>query len=135
MSTDSTPDGTAKPGDTATGGPAPAPPPVAPDRPVVDGATMSVEELEAQIAAETEALGDERRQEVDALRAEVGDTAAELADRFDVAARARARKDETVAAVRARAGWLGPAAVAAVTVLVVLLARRRSARGGGRSRG
>jgi hypothetical protein len=103
------------------GGPARASVPVAPDRPVVDGASMSVDELEAEIAAEVEELGDERHQEVDQLRTEVADTAAELSTRFDVAARARAAKDETLA----RVGWWGPAALAAAAVLVVLLARRR----------
>ncbi|OZM78735.1 hypothetical protein [Pseudonocardia sp. MH-G8] len=136
MRTSSTPEGTPNTGDTArSGGTRSGGDPVAPDRPVVDGATMSVEELEAEIEIESEIeeLGDERHQEVDELRAEVGATATELTARFDVAERARAGRDETVAALRtaaagasARAGWRGPAAIAAVTVLVVLLVRRRS---------
>src|SRR3954470_14354369 len=68
--------------------------PVAPDRPVVDGRTMSPEELREEV----EELRDERVVHIEELRAELGDTVEELASRFDVSARVQARKDETVAA-------------------------------------
>jgi hypothetical protein len=115
--------------------------PLAPDRPYVDGATASPEELRAEV----EKLRDEDRQHVDELREEVGDSVAELAARFDVKSRVTEKKDEAVANVheqvgRARAaaaegagtalsnpGPLFGALAALVLLLVVVLRRRRRA--------
>lgn len=118
-------------------------PPLADDRPYVDGSAASPEELRAEV----ERLSNEERQHVDDLREEVGDSLAELASRFDVKARVAGRKDEAVAAVhqhvdRARhvaadraaavkdtaSGKPGLVAgvVAALLVLVVVLRRRRA---------
>ena len=58
-------------------------PPLADDRPYVDGTAVSAEELRAEV----ERLSNEERQHVDDLREEVGDSLAELASRFDVKAR------------------------------------------------
>ena len=117
-------------------------PPLAPDRPYVDGAAMSAGELRAEV----ERLSDEDRQHVDDLREEVGDSLAELASRFDVRSRVAERKDEAVASVqqgvdRARTAVAGragavkdtarqkPGVVAgvagAVLVLLVVVLRRR----------
>jgi ElaB/YqjD/DUF883 family membrane-anchored ribosome-binding protein len=125
-------------------------PPLAPDRPVVDGTEKSSEEIRAEV---DQLAADEQRR-VDELRAEVGDTVGELAARFDVPARARAKRDETVAKVQARKDeavatvsqqvdrarrvmadtassvsgtpWAKPAAIAgAVVVLLLVLLRLR----------
>jgi ElaB/YqjD/DUF883 family membrane-anchored ribosome-binding protein len=117
-------------------------PPLAPDRPYVDGASASPEELRAEV----ERLSNEERQHVDDLREEVGDSVAALASRLDVKARMAGRKDEAVASVhqqvgRARTAVAGSAATAkdtarqkpgvvagvgaAVLVLLVVLLRRR----------
>jgi ElaB/YqjD/DUF883 family membrane-anchored ribosome-binding protein len=117
-------------------------PPLAADRPFVDGTAASPEELRAEV----ERLSNEDRQHVDDLREEVGDSIAELASRFDVKSRVAERKDDAVAAAhervdRARAAaadtavaakdtarenpGLVAAAAAAVLVVVVLLLRRR----------
>ena len=117
-------------------------PPLAADRPYVDGAAMSADELRAEVAR----LSDEDRQHVDDLREEVGDSLAELASRFDVRSRVAERKDEAVASVqqgvdRARTAVVGRAGTAAdtarqkpglvagvataVLVLLVILLRRR----------
>jgi hypothetical protein len=105
-------------------------PPLAADRPFVDGTAASSEELRAEV----ERLTDEDRQHVDELREELGDSVAALAEKLDVGARVRARKDEALVAVqeRATAAREKPGAVAALTavvallvLLVVLLRRRR----------
>ena len=70
-------------------------PPLADDRPYVDGTAVSAEELRAEV----ERLSNEDRQHVDDLREEVGDSLAELKARLDVKARVAERKDEAVAAV------------------------------------
>jgi ElaB/YqjD/DUF883 family membrane-anchored ribosome-binding protein len=120
-----------------------AAPPLAADRPYVDGTTTSPEELRAEV----ERLSNEERQHVDDLREEVGDSIAELAARFDVKARVAERKDDAVATVhqqvdRARTavtdgtaaatdtarqnpGLVAGAAAAVLVVLVLLLRRRR----------
>ena len=121
-----------------------AAPPLAADRPFVDGTAVSPEELRAEV----ERLSQEDRQHVDDVRAEVGDSLAELASRFDVKARMAERKDEAVATVsgqvdRARTAVAGGAATAkdtarqrpavvagaaaAVVALLVILLRRRRA--------
>jgi hypothetical protein len=120
-------------------------PPLAEDRPYVDGTAASAEELRAEV----ERLSNEERQHVDDLREEVGDSLAELAARFDVKARVAERKEEAVAAVhqhvdRARhvaadraAAAKGTAAekpglvvgvAAALLVLLVVVLRRRRRR-------
>jgi ElaB/YqjD/DUF883 family membrane-anchored ribosome-binding protein len=117
-------------------------PPLAADRPYVDGTTASPEELRAEV----ERLSHEERQHVDDLREEVGDSVAELAARFDVKARVAGKRDDAVATVhqqvgRARAAategavaakdtarqqpGVFVAAAAALVVLVALLLRRR----------
>ena len=118
-------------------------PPLAADRPYVDGTAVSAEDLRAEV----ERLSNEDRQHVDDLREEVGDSLAELKARFDVKARVAERKDEAVAAVhqhvdRARhvavdraasakdtaaekPGLVAGVAAALVVLLVVVLRRRR----------
>jgi ElaB/YqjD/DUF883 family membrane-anchored ribosome-binding protein len=118
-------------------------PPLADDRPYVDGSAVSAEELRAEV----ERLSNEERQHVDDLREEVGDSLAELASRFDVKARVAERKEETVAAVHEhvdrarhvaadraaaakqtageRPGLVAGIAAALLVLLVVVLRRRR----------
>jgi MYXO-CTERM domain-containing protein len=119
--------------------------PVAPDRPVVDGRTLSPEELREEV----EELRDERVVHIEELRAELGDTVEELASRFDVPARVQARKEETVAAALQQVDQLyrlvtdkvaevrrfvqekpgaAAGAAAALLLLIVLRRRRRKAR-------
>jgi hypothetical protein len=106
------------------------PGPVAADRPVVDGATTSPDELRA----EADELGAPDRRRVEELRADVAATADELSARLDVPARVRAGKDRATADLRAASaealehpGVLG-AAGAAVLLVVALLLRRRARR-------
>lgn len=118
-------------------------PPLAADRPYVDGASASPEELRAEVRR----LSNEERQHVDDLREEVGDSVAALASRFDVKARVSGKRDDAVATVqqqvgRARAaavdgavvakdtarqkpGVLAAAGAALLVLLVVVLRRRR----------
>jgi MYXO-CTERM domain-containing protein len=118
-------------------------PPLADDRPYVDGTAASAEELRAEV----ERLSNEDRQHVDDLREEVGDSLAELKARLDVKARVAERKDEAVAAVhrhvdRARhvavdrtasakdtaaekPGLVAGIAAALLVLLLVVLRRRR----------
>ena len=110
-------------------------PPLADDRPYVDGTAVSAEELRAEV----ERLSNEDRQHVDDLREEVGDSLAELKARFDVKARVAERKDEAVAAVHQhvdraasakdtaaeKPGLAAGIAAALVVLLVVVLRRRR----------
>jgi ElaB/YqjD/DUF883 family membrane-anchored ribosome-binding protein len=119
-----------------------AAPPLAADRPYVDGTAASPEELRAEV----ERLSNEERQHVDDLREEVGESIAALASRLDVKARVAERKDEAVSAAhqqvdRARSAAADSAlaakdtarenpgliagAAAALLVLLVLLVRRR----------
>jgi hypothetical protein len=120
-----------------------AAPPLAADRPFVDGTAASPEELRAEV----ERLSNEERQHVDDLREEVGDSLAELASRFDVKSRVAGRKDQAVAtahqqADRARTavtesavaakntarqnpGVLAGLGAAVLLVLVIVLRRRR----------
>ncbi|MCE0767251.1 DUF3618 domain-containing protein [Pseudonocardia kujensis] len=89
------------------------------DRPVVDGTRATPQELRAEV----ERLTEDRRQEVDELRDDIGATVHELAGRLDVPSRAKAR-------LRAvpPAAWAGAAGAAAgATGLVVLLRSRRNA--------
>ncbi|WP_433504890.1 hypothetical protein ACQP04_36000 [Pseudonocardia halophobica] len=89
------------------------------DRPVVDGTRATPEELRAEV----ERLTDERRQEADELREDIGATVHELAERLDVPSRAKARL-RSVPPV----AWAGAAGAAAlVTGLVMLLKARRNA--------
>jgi hypothetical protein len=120
-------------------------PPLAEDRPYVDGTAATAEELRAEV----ERLSNEDRQHVDDLREEVGDSLAELAARFDVKARVAERKDEAVAAVHqhvdharhvaadravaakgiaAEKPGLVAGVAAAVLVLLVVVVRRRRRR-------
>ena len=118
-------------------------PPLAADRPYVDGTTASPEELRAEV----ERLSNEERQHVDDLREEVGDSIAELASRFDVKSRVAERKDEAVASMHQRAdrartavtesaltakdtarqnpGVLAGIGAAVLLLLVIVLRRRR----------
>jgi transposase-like protein len=118
-------------------------PPLAADRPYVDGTAATPEELRAEVRR----LSDEDRQHVDDLREEVGDSVAALASRFDVKARVSGKRDDAVATVqqqvgRARAaavegavvakdtarqkpGVLAAAGAALLVLLVVVLRRRR----------
>ncbi|MDT7580591.1 MAG: hypothetical protein QOK35_1855 [Pseudonocardiales bacterium] len=117
-------------------------PPLAADRPFVDGAAASPEELRAEVRR----LSNEERQHVDDLREEVGDSVAALASRLDVRARAVERRDDAVASVQQQVGRARTAAVegavmakdtvrrqpgvlaaaaAALVVLLVIVVRRR----------
>src|SRR5689334_13179996 len=78
-------------------------PPLAADRPFVDGAATSSEELRAEV----ERLTDEDRQHVDELREELGESVAALAEKLDVGARVRAKTDEALVAVQQRASSAG----------------------------
>ncbi|MEU7811572.1 hypothetical protein [Pseudonocardia sp. NPDC049154] len=89
------------------------------DRPVVDGTRATPEELRAEV----ERLTDERRQEADELREDIGATVHELAGRLDVPARTKARLRSVPTAA-----WAGVAGAAAFAAgLVVLLKARRTA--------
>ena len=130
--------------DTGSDGADPADaPPLAADRPYVDGAAATPEELRAEI----ERLSHEDRQHVDDLREEVGDSVAALASRFDVKARVAEKRDDAVATVteqvgrartaaaegavaardtaRQRPGVLAAVGAALLVLLVILLRRRR----------
>jgi transposase-like protein len=117
-------------------------PPLAADRPYVDGASASPEELRAEVRR----LSNEERQHVDDLREEVGDSVAALASRFDVKARMSGKRDDAVATVQQQVGRARAAAVdgavvakdtarqkpgvfavagAALLVLLVVVLRRR----------
>jgi chromosome segregation ATPase len=117
--------------------------PVAPDRPVVDGTAKTPDEIRAEIAE----LSDERLQHVEEVREELAESIEEIAARLDVPARMHARKDATVAEIRARGNELiastqqqldrafrivasivreRPVVVAAAgVVLLIVLSRRR----------
>jgi transposase-like protein len=118
-------------------------PPLAADRPFVDGTAASPEELRAEV----DRLSNEERQHVDDLREEVGESVAALASRFDVKARVAGKRDDAVATVqqqvgrartaaaegavsakdtaRQRPGVLAAVAAALLVVLAILLRRRR----------
>jgi hypothetical protein len=118
-------------GEPRPDGPAADAPPLAADRPYVDGTAASPAELRAEVAR----LADEDRQHVDDLRDEVGDSVAELASRLDVKARVAEKRDDAVAAVSERAAvardtarerpGVAAALVAAALVLLVFVLRRR----------
>ena len=102
---------------------------VAADRPVVDGSTVSAEELRAEVDRDREP----DQQRVQELRAEVAGTAEELAGRLDVPARVQVRKDQAAAQLRSARDSAGEhpgvlAGVAALLVLVVIARWRRRRR-------
>ena len=117
-------------------------PPLAADRPFVDGTAASPEELRAEVNR----LSNEERQHVDDLREEVGESVAALASRFDVKARVAGKRDDAVATVQQQVGRARTAATegavsaketarrqpgvlaavaAALLVLVAIVLRRR----------
>ena len=118
-------------------------PPLAADRPFVDGTAASPEELRAEV----DRLSNEERQHVDDLREEVGESVAALASRFDVKARVAGKRDDAVATVhqqlgrartaaadgavlakdtaRQQPGVLAAVAAALLVLLVIVLRRRR----------
>jgi len=118
-------------------------PPLAADRPFVDGTAASPEELRAEV----DRLSNEERQHVDDLREEVGESVAALRSRFDVKARVAEKRDDTVATVqqqvgrartaaaegavsakdtaRQRPGVLAAVVAALLVVLAIVLRRRR----------
>jgi ElaB/YqjD/DUF883 family membrane-anchored ribosome-binding protein len=117
-------------------------PPLAADRPFVDGTAVSPEELRAEV----ERLSNEDLQHVADLREEVSDSVAELASRLDVKARMAEKRDDALATVhqqvdRARTvvaeravvakdtarqkPGMAAAVAAAVLVLLLIVARRR----------
>jgi transposase-like protein len=117
-------------------------PPLAPDRPFVDGTAASPEELRAEVRR----LSNDERQHVDDLREEVGESVAALASRFDVKARVAEKRDDAVATVQQQVGRVRSAAAegavvakdtarqqpgvlaavaAALLVLLVIVLRRR----------
>lgn len=87
-------------------------PPLAADRPFVDGAAASPEELRAEVRR----LSNDERQHVDDLREEVGDSVAALASRFDVKARVVERRDDAVATVQQQVGRARTAATEGAVV-------------------
>jgi transposase-like protein len=117
-------------------------PPLAADRPYVDGATATPEELRAEVRR----LSDEDRQHVDDLREEVGESVAALASRLDVKARVAEKRADAVSTVQQQVGRVRTAAAegavvakdtarqqpgvlaavaAALLVLLVIVLRRR----------
>ena len=101
--------------------------PVSTDRPVVNGADVSAQQLRDDI--DRERNPDQVR--VEELRADVAETAEELAARFDVPARLQVGKQRAVASLRAagdraRANPAALAGAAALVLLVVFLRRRRA---------
>jgi hypothetical protein len=119
MSTAEPPDsGSDTPDGTRTGVP-----PVAPDRPYVDGTAHSPAELRAEVAE----LADPDRQAVDEARDQLAATVGELAARLDPRTRARAAADSL------RTWVVRPpvlAGVGAAALLLLLVLRRRARRSG-----
>lgn len=97
-------------------------PPLAADRPYVDGTAKSPDQLRDE--AEEQAGLDLGRIEDD--RAALAATVAELSRRLDVRARARDVRADLLTAVR-RPPVLGAAAAAALLVVLLLRRRRRPA--------
>jgi len=98
-------------------------PPVAPDRPYVDGTAHSPAELRAEVAE----LADPDRQAVDEAREQLAATVGELAARLDPRTRARAAAD-SLRAWATRPPVLAGAVATALLLLLVL--RRRAGRSG-----
>ena len=118
-------------------------PPLAADRPFVDGTAASPEELRAEVNR----LSNEERQHVDDLREEVGDSGAALASRFDVKARMAGKRAAAVATgqqpvgrartaaaegavsaketARRQPGVLAAVAAALLVLVAIVLRRRR----------
>jgi uncharacterized protein DUF3618 len=95
-------------------------PPVAPDRPYVDGTAHTPAELRAEAAE----LADPERQAVDEAREQLAATVGELATRLDPRTRARA------AAGSLRAWATRPPVLAGAAAAVLLLVLRRARRSG-----
>jgi hypothetical protein len=102
--------------------------PVAADRPVVDGTSVSPDELRAEVQ---QGQGPEPRR-VEELRADVADTVQELSARLDVPSRVKQQASANLQATRevARENPGVLAAAAASVALVVILLWRRSRRSG-----
>lgn len=104
-------------------------PPVAVDRPVVDGTARSSDDLRAEVRRhgdpDRNLLRDNAR-----IREDLGATARELAARLDVRARSRAEatrlRDTALTAGRAHTGLLAGAGAVAAVVLAVVLRRART---------
>lgn len=103
-------------------------PPLSPDRPYVDAADRSPEDLRAELEQLDDPGLDDAEASVREAREELRATVSELAERLDVPANARrgaARAQDTiVAAARAHARLI---AAGAGVVLLALVLRRRSA--------
>jgi hypothetical protein len=95
-------------------------PPVAPDRPYVDGTAHSPAELRAEAAE----LADPERQAVDEAREQLAATVSELATRLDPRTRARAAAD-SLRAWATRPPVLAGAGAAALLLLLALGRRVR----------
>lgn len=95
---------------------------LSPDRPVVDGTETTSKELRAAVEREVERMEDDRVQEIEQVREELGETLDELSSRLDVPARLRTagRKAGGAGAVRA----VVAATVVAIVVAVVVRRRR-----------
>ncbi|MCW2716695.1 hypothetical protein [Pseudonocardia sp.] len=107
----------------------PAPAPIAPDRPVVDGTATSSDQLRAEVEQES----GECRAQVEELREEIAGTATELMTRLNVPARVGANGRASLARFRHGPwGALRSPAVAVGAALLVLTVVRRLRRGGGR---
>jgi len=96
---------------------------VSPDRPFVDGAARSSDDLRAEVRQQDDPGLEDALATVEDTRAELGATAAELARRLDVPARLRDQgalaRDTVSDAVRTHAGLVAGVAAVLVTALVV----------------
>jgi hypothetical protein len=95
--------------------------PQAPDRPTVDGTTMSPEELRAEV----EWLSDERHEHIEEVRAALLDTLDELATRLDISGRLRARRALLIVTARRWSALLA----GATALLIIALTAANLARG------
>jgi ElaB/YqjD/DUF883 family membrane-anchored ribosome-binding protein len=102
--------------------------PVAADRPVVDGTSVSPDQLRAEV----EQTQDIDTRPVEELRADVADTVQELSARLDVPSRVKQQASANLQATRevARENPGILAAAAASVALVVIALWRRSRRSG-----
>lgn len=104
--------------------------PIAPDLPFVDGTRVSSAELRAEAKALD--VDTDAQVRIEEARRELAATVGELADRLDVPARSRARRDELIETLRrsVRDGIRSPAVLmlAAAGALALVAVVRRSRR-------
>jgi uncharacterized protein DUF3618 len=120
MSTQHEPAGRAERDPVASTDPAP----VDPDRPYVDGAAASPEELRAEVDRETASeLTAEHQERIDAARDDLAATLTELSGRLDPRPRVQAARAKVVDTLR------HPAVIGSVAGLVLLVVLGRVRRG------